>query len=132
MHIEFNEQSGLLLLRLKNGGIIAQQTHPENGEPITQENHLQIARLLVSDENWNSYLKLKGVEFDAVMCSATVDDQNGLIAVLTAKQLQGAAFRPTEFQFENKSKLVLSSQNIDEFISVWMPFRQSFFAVSNE
>lgn len=132
MKINFHKESGKLLLLLDNGGAVHQLAHPETNEPITDENYLQVAECLVPASDWISYLKLKGVEFEGVMCSATVNDQNGLIAVLTAKQLQGEAFQPTEFQFENESKLVLSSENLDEFISVWMPFRQSFFAVSNE
>lgn len=71
--------------------------------------------------------KLVGVEFDGVMCSATKEDQDGLIAVLTAYQLQGNEFKPTRFVFANGSNLVLSLENLKQFIGVWMPFRQSFF-----
>ncbi len=71
--------------------------------------------------------KLVGIEFDGVMCSATREDQNGLVAVLTAYQLQGAAFQPTRFEFANGNFLVINKTNIQAFISVWMPFRQSFF-----
>lgn len=74
--------------------------------------------------------KLVGVEFDGVMCSATKEDQDGLIAVMTAFQLQGEHFQPTRFVFANGSELVISAQNIKQFIGVWMPFRQSFFAAS--
>jgi len=45
--------------------------------------------------------KLVGIEFQGVMCSATLYDQNGLLAILTAYQLQGAAFQPTRFEFAN-------------------------------
>lgn len=72
--------------------------------------------------------KMTGVEFDGVMCSATRDDQNGLMAVLMAKQLQGAAFQPTRFHFANGNSLVMTKENIADFAAVWMPFRQSFFA----
>lgn len=71
--------------------------------------------------------KMVGVAFNGVMCSATKDDQNGLVAVLLAYQLQGQNFVPTEFLFSNGSKLVLTAQNMQSFIAVWMPFRQSFF-----
>jgi hypothetical protein len=74
--------------------------------------------------------KLVGIEFDGVMCSATRDDQNGLVAVLTAYQLQGAAFQPTRFEFANGNSLVLKKTNIQAFIAAWMPFRQSFFTPS--
>jgi len=71
--------------------------------------------------------KLTGIEFDGVMCSATRDDQNGLVAVLVAHALQKENFQPTEFYFVNGNKLVLTAQNIEPFTAVWMPFRQSFF-----
>jgi hypothetical protein len=71
--------------------------------------------------------KLVGVLFEGVMCSATLYDQNGLLAILTAYQLQGAAFQPTRFEFANKNSLVITKDNIQAFIAVWMPFRQSFF-----
>ena len=73
--------------------------------------------------------KMVGVEFEGVMCSATKDDQSGLNAVLAAAQLQGADFPPTNFHFENGSQLVITKENIKSFMDVWIPFRQSFFAV---
>ena len=75
--------------------------------------------------------KLAGVEFDGVMCSATANDQNGLAAVLLAIQLQGPAFQPTRFEFENGSQLVITLANWEAFAGVWLPFRQSFFAVAD-
>ena len=74
--------------------------------------------------------KMVGIEFEGVMCSATRDDQNGLIAVLTAYQLQGANFKPTKFYFENGNTLILTKDNLQAFIAVWMPFRQSFYEAS--
>lgn len=74
--------------------------------------------------------KLVGVEFEGVMCSATAPDQAGLAAVLQAIQLQGAAFQPTRFYFDNGSTLIITLENWQAFASVWLPFRQSFFAVS--
>jgi hypothetical protein len=71
--------------------------------------------------------KLVGIEFEGVMCSATMYDQNGLLAVLTAYQLQGANFQPTRFEFANRNSLVITKDNIQAFIATWMPFRQSFF-----
>lgn len=71
--------------------------------------------------------KLVGVEFNGVMCSATAADQAGLAAVLLAIQLQGEAFQPTKFYFENGNTLVISLQNWQDFAATWLPFRQSFF-----
>ena len=71
--------------------------------------------------------KVTGIEINGVMCSATKDDQSGLIAVLTAYQLQGEAFKPTLFEFSNGSSLLVTKDNIKTLIGKWLPFRQSFF-----
>jgi hypothetical protein len=72
--------------------------------------------------------KLAGIEFEGVMCSATKDDQAGLIAILLASQIQGAGFAPTVFNFSNGARLTVTKTNIAALTAVWMPFRQSFFA----
>ena len=71
--------------------------------------------------------KLVGIDFEGTMCSATMEDQNGLIAVLVAYQIAGANFAPTRFSFSNDNELVITKDNIQSFMAVWMPFRQSFF-----
>jgi hypothetical protein len=71
--------------------------------------------------------KYVGVEFEGVMCSATGQDQNGLVAVLLSIQLQGAAFPATRFWFDNGNSLVITTANYEAFMAVWLPFRQSFF-----
>jgi hypothetical protein len=74
--------------------------------------------------------KMIGIEFDGVMCSATGLDQNGLNAVFTAIQVQGAAFPATRFKFDNGNELVITAGpdgNYQAFMDVWLPFRQSFF-----
>ncbi|MBP8135495.1 MAG: hypothetical protein KAY10_04230 [Rhodoferax sp.] len=71
--------------------------------------------------------KMTGIEYGGVMCSATMEDQNGLVAVQMAAQMQGASFQPTKFNFENGNSLVLTQQNLAAFAAVWVPFRQSFF-----
>lgn len=72
-------------------------------------------------------LKLIGVDFEGTMCSATMEDQNGLIAVLVAYQIAGSNFAPTRFSFSNNNELVITKDNIQSFMAIWMPFRQSFF-----
>lgn len=72
--------------------------------------------------------KLIGVEFQGIMCSATKEDQDGLLAVLIAYQLQTDNFQPTRYDFQNGNSLVITKHNIQQFIATWMPFRQSFFA----
>jgi hypothetical protein len=71
--------------------------------------------------------KFVGITFNGVLCSATRDDQNGLIAVLVAFQLQKASFPPTKFYFQNGNVLTLTAENLLPFVGIWMPFRQSFF-----
>jgi hypothetical protein len=75
--------------------------------------------------------KLIGIQFNGIMCSATAQDQNGLAAVMLAIQLQGANFQPTRFEFDNGSTLILTLANWQAFAAVWLPFRQSFFAVES-
>jgi hypothetical protein len=75
--------------------------------------------------------KLVGIEFEGIMCSATKEDQNGLLAVYMAYQIQGDSFEPTVYEFENKNTLILTKNNIQDFINIWMPFRQSFFLSGN-
>ncbi len=74
--------------------------------------------------------KLVGIEFEGVMCSATSQDQSGLMAVLMAIQIQGARFPGTRFEFENGNVLIIHLGNYQAFMGRWMPFRQSFFAVT--
>jgi hypothetical protein len=71
--------------------------------------------------------KMIGIEFDGVMCSATGNDQNGLNAVLTSINVQGAAFPATRFEFDNGNDLIITTANYQDFMAVWLPFRQSFY-----
>lgn len=75
-----------------------------------------------------SVRKLIGVVFEGVQCSATSQDQAGLTAVFLAIQMQGAAFPPTRFEFENGGVLVIHLSNWQAFAATWTAFRQSFFA----
>jgi len=68
-----------------------------------------------------------GVEFRGVMCSATGEDQSGLVAVFMDYQMEGDLYEPTNFRFANGSSLILTKENIPAFISTWKPFRKSFF-----
>jgi hypothetical protein len=101
---------------------------------ITQFN-VQTGELVILDEDAPSFPiiaeapnpKLVGVEFQGVMCSATGNDQNGLMAVFTAIQVQGAAFPATRFEFDNGNELIITTANYQDFMAVWRPFRQSFY-----
>lgn len=77
-------------------------------------------------------LKLSGVEYTdttganagPVMCSATKEDMWGLNSVNTSISMGS----PSEnFWFDNGNLLVLTPANAGEFMSVWAPFRRSFF-----
>ena len=67
--------------------------------------------------------KLKGVEFEGVMCSATPEDMWGLNSV----ESWIASGQEVNFKFENGNKLLLNQSNVDAFKAVWIPFRASFF-----
>ena len=86
----------------------------DSGLPIT---------VYVEPEPTDAELKLAGVEFEGVMCSATAEDQHGLADVEAV--IRGGL--NINFHFENGTKLLLTSLNIDDFRAVWFPFRLSFF-----
>tara|TARA_R110000737_G_C14623309_1_gene493984 strand:- start:1236 stop:1610 length:375 start_codon:yes stop_codon:yes gene_type:complete len=73
----------------------------------------------------NSALKLAGVLFDGVLCSATSRDMWGLKSI----EDYIAAGGSTRFEFENGNELIITPSNFVEFGNVWTSFRQSFFAV---
>lgn len=80
-------------------------------------------RRLEDYEEYRRWKQLQGVDFEGVMCSATKQDFWGLSAAETWIR----AGNPTTWNFENGNKLLLTKDNIDEFKSVWLPFRLSFF-----
>lgn len=71
-------------------------------------------------KHWRKRL---GVEFEGVMCSALKDDQFGIGSLHQAIKA-GSEFN---FEFENGNTLKLTPSNIDDFMNVWGPFRNSFF-----
>ncbi|WP_257542554.1 hypothetical protein [Sphingobium sp. CFD-1] len=68
-------------------------------------------------------LKLIGVEFEGVMCSATKEDMWGLSSVVPWIESGNS----TAFEFDNGSVLVLTPENYRAFYEVWASFRASFF-----
>jgi hypothetical protein len=124
------------MYQLFDSGKIVRRIHDNSFIPVDETNSDYLAYLSWLEEGNEpepaeppppADPKLVGVEFEGVMCSATRDDQNGLVAVLVAYQLLKTAFQPTAFSFVNGNTLVLSLQNIEQFMAVWIPFRQSFF-----
>jgi hypothetical protein len=80
----------------------------------------------------NKSSKLTGVLILGVMCSATKKDQSGMLAVGFNKLLvdaAGQAFPSTKFEFENGNELVITADNYAAIQALWVPFRQTFFAV---
>ena len=76
-----------------------------------------------SPEARDARLKLEGVEFNGVMCSACKEDMWGLNAI----EQDVIAGNPTFFNFENGNNLLLNENNYEDFKAVWIPFRRSFF-----
>ncbi len=68
--------------------------------------------------------KINGVEFEGVMCSATAEDMWGLSSIRSYI----VSGNSTPFKFDNGEVLLLTPQNLSDFESVWIPFRQSFFS----
>ena len=78
-------------------------------------------------------VKRTGIEILGVMCSATKEDQNGMVAVGTSKlmaDMGGLPFTDTVFEFSNGNKLVITNDNFNTVYTAWVPFRQSFFTPS--
>lgn len=113
-----------------NGELVELDAENSGAFEATQKliaERLRREEAIAKQEEQRREMMLKGVEFDGVFCSVTKEDQAGLLAVLTAFQIQGPQFKPTTFYFKNGNKLRLSLDNIQQFIAVWMPYRQSFF-----
>lgn len=70
-------------------------------------------------------LKLTGVEFEGVMCSATSVDMWGLNAVKTS--LETGLLTSTRFDFENGNSLPIGTHNMEAFMAKWVPFRNGFY-----
>ena len=76
--------------------------------------------------------KRSGFTFDGTKISYTGEDQAGLIALLTFRNLQKAAglpFPPTRFEFSNGESLVVTDDNFDRLIAAWIPKRSAEFVV---
>ena len=83
----------------------------------------EIASAPPTDAEMDRQLKLGGIEFDGVMCSATSRDMWGLSAIKDWVR----SGSQTNFEFENGNVLTITEDNIDEFEATWIPFRSSFF-----
>lgn len=117
----------LLTMRRVAGEWVARE-HAEPKEPTAEEIEAHMAEQAAAERAADDAArKMRGVEFEGVMCSATRDDQNGLTAVLLRIQMKGAAFKPTRFEFVNGSTLVIHLGNYAAFAAVWSDFRESFF-----
>lgn len=127
MKLHFNSQSGVLRIELRSGSVMEQSAHPVSNQPVTVSNFEAVAQACVTPEDWHAYLKLKGIEFDGVMCSATAEDMWGLNSIWNYYQIEGQSFAPTFFKFSNGKSLRITKENIQSFMSTWSPFRQSFF-----
>jgi hypothetical protein len=68
-------------------------------------------------------LKLSGVKFEGVLCSAEAEDMWGLSSI---KEFIKAG-NSTPFVFNNGNTLLLTPDNLSSFEAVWVPFRLGFF-----
>ncbi|CAH9015716.1 putative DUF4376 domain-containing protein [Vibrio phage 393E50-1] len=83
-----------------------------------------VYKVLTDYPEYEKYLKLLGVEFEGVMCSATKEDMWGLNSVHAFVK----AGNDIDFEFDNGSVLKLTADNVEDFYAVWSPFRASFFS----
>jgi hypothetical protein len=90
--------------------------------------NIKINKDLLSDHE----KKLIGIEFDGVMCSTTKEDQDALLAIYFAYQMQGVDFQPTVYKFQNGNELLITKDNIERFSLSWIPARQKFFATKKK
>tara|TARA_R110000737_G_scaffold108221_6_gene140967 strand:+ start:15294 stop:15689 length:396 start_codon:yes stop_codon:yes gene_type:complete len=68
-------------------------------------------------------LKLSGVRFEGVLCSAEAEDMWGLSSL---KEFIKSG-NSTLFVFNNGNTLLLTPDNLSAFEAVWIPFRSGFF-----
>jgi len=100
----------------------------KSGEALTVED--SAPTLAKSADEIASEIKLTGIEILGVMCSATKEDQNGMIAIGFDKltnTMAGTQMGSTTMEFENGSELVITDENFSEVDALWRPFRKSFF-----
>lgn len=95
-----------------------QHAHWVSNEPARKDD-----KVLSDYAGHVKWLKMQGVEFDGVMCSATKEDMWGLNSVEAFVKTGN----PVNFEFDNGNILKLTAKNIDAFYKVWAPFRASFF-----
>lgn len=69
--------------------------------------------------------KFIGILFEGVMCSATSNDAAGLLQIEAAIRLTGDSLSP--MHFSNGTVHFIGKDNYQAFMSVWVPFRSSFF-----
>lgn len=79
---------------------------------------------LTGYSGYSNWLKLQGVIFEGVRCSATKEDMWGLSAVAPIVR-KGASL---QFHFDSGDTLLLTPDNIDAFEAIWVPFRLQFFS----
>lgn len=96
----------------------------KNASEIAAEHQAkQEAATVAAAKKTEQDLKMTGVEFNEVMCSAHKEDQWGLSSI----ESHVLAGNEVSFYFKNGSVLTLNDQNWQAFRAVWVPFRQQFF-----
>jgi hypothetical protein len=77
----------------------------------------------LTSEQKSDALKLSGVKFEGVLCSAEAEDMWGLSSI---KEFIKSG-NSTDFVFNNGNTLLLTPDNLSAFEAVWVPFRLGFF-----
>ena len=111
-------------------GVRIQMTAEEIAVRQADEAQAAADKVIADAEKAIEAQKIAGIEILGVMCSATKDDQNGMVAVGTSKliaDMGGVPFADTVFEFTNGNKLVITNDNFNTVYGAWVPFRQSFF-----
>ena len=77
----------------------------------------------ITEKEKREFAMIEGVKIEGVMCSATKYDMFGI------KSLKNdiSSGKDVNFRFENGNSLLLTKENIDNFLSEWEIFRDSFF-----
>ena len=114
--------------------VIQTQPNAEDGFVETDKNPIcgQIEKdglfkdpkaLPITSKKRDDALKILGVKFKGVMCSAEAEDMWGLASIKDFIE----AGNSTKFVFKNGNTLTLTPDNIAAFQAIWIPFRLEFF-----
>lgn len=128
-----NKTQTLFLLKTVEDFLYMPGPNPDEKEKVAAkvlpEDYISKRGMLIPKGEWvqrpltETELKLRGVEFEGVMCSLCAEDQWGLASIRPYVQMG----MPIKYEFKNGNKLLLTQGNMTAFESVWLPARAAFF-----